>query len=182
MRYKTCLLIFTVLSFTSASNAKVITTVLLNQKTYYVDVYVNNTNAVIWLRTARNMSSMDDINALTLNVRDVIEGTTAGICRAKELYDNGKTIVGCTATIGTAVCMITPVGETGIGTVACITTINYTVAKGLSDCIDGISGQIARFLGYQKEWNDFALARDISGADLVKIIDHAITKACDDVR
>jgi hypothetical protein len=106
----------------------------------------------------------------------------SAICRAKRYYDNGKTVVGCTTTVGSFICAAGAVSSSGATVVVCNGIIVYTTDKGFADCIDGVSSAIASALGNGKEWSEIRAQVGASSGQFITVIDKAIDVACADLK
>jgi hypothetical protein len=173
--------------FNSFVIAQSITNVSFNGKTYYVDlakeVQGSNTNFQIWFRTNQNASSVDDIKMaeLSANTNDIAAYKTR-VCRNKEIFDAGQTIIGCSSIIGSAFCAAATVATDGTLAFVCEATWNYTLSKGAADCFKGIADIVAKNLGKQNEWIALNLVVQLSEPDLAEAISKAIDMMCDDVK
>lgn len=167
---------------TSGQGYKTVGQVRYQGRPYYVVVNVQQGCASVWFRTRPDMSTRDDIKVMDLDVVNLrsLEDATRAICRAKSAYDNGKTIAGCGATIGSGICVATGGGGLS-GVVVCKAVITYTTSKGLADCIDGVGGAIAGLLGREAEWNRYGAAAKLATGQLTEAIVKAIDIACADV-
>jgi hypothetical protein len=164
-------------------NAKIIGTVKLDERRYYIDLLAINNTAQIWLRTSINTCSNEDILLMELEAMNttIIQAEQI-ICRAKKYYNNFKTIIGCTSVLASGVCAIATPSSGGALFTLCSTIFTYTANKGLADCIDGLSSIIARELGKEKEWSLIQIQASISSQQWLKIIDDAIDQACADLK
>ena len=171
------------LSATGQANATVVGTAKFQGKTYYVDVLKCGATATVWFRVKANACSLGDFQAMNLKANNMTMTDAAKlICRAKSVYDGGKTLVGCGATIATGLCAA-GAAPTGGATVAiCSGAIMYTADKGLADCIDGVSGYIASFLGQDKVWAAAGFSAKLAGGQWTGAIDKAIDAACADLK
>lgn len=143
------------ISLLGAQNAqtKCIGTTNLNMKRYYVDVTGFGTYRSVWFRVQKDMCSAGDIRIMDIKVSKTNQQEVAQmICRGKKMLDAGKTILGCGSVVATGICGISSVPTLGGAAAVCFVAIVYMVDKGVADCINGVSGPIASFLGFEKEW------------------------------
>lgn len=152
--------------------------VIINNEEYIITLEKYNGESEIWARTQLGMSNYKDVHIITLEQK-LMEKDDAMqlVCRGKEIYDSGKTIAGCAATIGTGVCIATG-GGAGIGVPVCTATVYYTATTGFVDCISGLTSIISRHFGY----DDFGYAAEqafgsVSAGSIVSV---AIDAACED--
>ena len=176
-------LTITLLLLPFISKSEVITTINYKGQTYFVDVYVAGSSATVWIRVGQYMSSNDDIRAMDIDLSvAAAENVHKTICRAKRVYDDGKMVLGCTATIGTGVCALGAVPTGGTSLLVCTAAISYTVERGLADCLDGVSGIIADYVGTKAAYSTHRAIQAAGDMNLVGIVDNAIDVACADVR
>ncbi len=156
----------------------------MDGKTYYVDLVKNNaTSATVWFRAYPNACSRYDIRGMEL-VGQKLTLRDAGqlICRAKAVYDGGKTVAGCAATVGTGICGVATVPSGGTAAAVCGAVVTYTVSKGFADCLYGISDLIAAKLGYDRDWSLVRFQASVGAGQWATAIDKAIDAACADVK
>jgi len=167
---------------TSISFAKVVATVFYNGKNYFVDVQISGSSASVWFRVNQNSCGTGDFQVMNLSASNptLVSAGTA-ICRAKKVYDNSKTIAGCLAIAASGICAAAAVPSGGATAALCSATFSYTVNKGLADCISGVSGKIANYLGVTP-WVAYATKAGLSAAKWETVINTAIDNACKDVK
>jgi len=119
-----------------------------------------------------------DLSAFKTNLKSA----EVMICRAKSVYDNGKTIAGCMATVATGVCAVAAARTGGADAAVCSAVASYTLTKGFADCISGMGDVIAAKLGYDREWSAVGLGASVSSGQWLGAIDKAIGLACTEVR
>jgi len=166
---------------TSGPGYKTLTTVKYQGKSYFVVLYVQQNSCNVWLRSRPDMSSKDDMKIMEVTVKNFssLDAAAKTICSVKSTYDKGKTLVGCGASVGAGIC----VAGTGPGSaVMCQALISYTTSKGLADCIDGVGGAIANYLGRGEEWDKVRMIGKISTGQFAEAIDKAIDVACTEVQ
>jgi len=161
---------------------RIIQTTRFNGRFYYVDLVAGPTWAEVWFRVAPDKCSYGDIRVISLNIgTKTLAQAQPQICRAKNIFDYGRTIVGCGTTIGTGICVYVIGATGGIGTVVCGGTITYALSTGIADCIYGLSDAIADALGFGYEWRVIRHVTGISPWRLSSIVDLAIETMCQDV-
>jgi hypothetical protein len=144
---------------------------------------ISGRNASVWLRVNPHECGKDDVKVMELKAQNLHVAEAAKLaCRAKEIYDGGKTIVGCAATIGTGVCAVSAVPSAGATAAVCTSTLLYTVDKGVADCLMGVSDAIASSLGYEKEWAIVAAKAAIDTGQFAIAIDKMIDGVCADIK
>lgn len=156
-------------------------TIFYKNKTYYVTVDVRGNKATVWLCTNQYMSTPSDIKIMEVNAENAINmGNTASrlICGAKYVYNQGKKVVGCGATVASGVCIAGAVPSGGATVAVCHTVFVYTADKGLADCVRGTIGGIAKLLGKSQEWNVIRLAAGLSIADWTEAASSSLDMAC----
>jgi hypothetical protein len=175
LTFLTFLLTFTLVK------AYVVGTVTYESKKYYVDVRVEGYSANIWLVQNKNMCTVGDMNVLKLIASNPnYKAAKAKVCRAKSIYDDGKTIAGCTATAMSGVCLAATVASDGATAGFCIATWTYTAKRGLADCVKGVSSKIGNYLGVSK-WSQLAIKAGLTTLKWNDVISTAIDNACEDV-
>ena len=180
---KKVMLVLCVLLFGIDAQAKIVGSAKKDGKKWYIDVLVSKKNATIWLRVKPDMCSIGDIKYMNVTASLSTLGKAGKmICRAKKVYDSGKTIVGCASTVGSLVCGAASASTAGSAAAVCSGVIVYTVNKGLADCVDGLSSAIASALGGEKEWAIVATQASITSGQWTKAIDKAIDIACSDLK
>lgn len=173
--------LFTSLTINFVS-AKVVGKVNYEGKFYFVDILPSGSTAVAWFRLNENSCANGDFKVMKMSVANVAyQVGKAKVCRAKKTYDNGKMIAGCTATLASGACVAAAVGTEGVAAVLCVTTWEYTMVRGLADCVDGVSGKIADYLALSP-WAAYAVKAAIPGATFSKAIDLAIDNMCYEVK
>lgn len=156
-------------------------TVSYKNKTYYVTVDVSTNKAIVWLCTNQYMSTSSDIKAMELTVQSAVDLTkTVGrlICGAKDVFNQGKTVVGCGATFASGVCIVGAVPSGGSSVVVCQAVFTYAKDKGLADCMQGTAGNIARLLGKSEEWNAMRMGASLSETSYIEAISKSLDMAC----
>lgn len=167
----------------AASLAKIAGTTVFKGKTYYVDVAPSGNKAEVWLRQRRDACLKGDIKMVDLRfMKTTLKQAGEIACRYKEVYDNGKTILGCAASVATGVCAVASVPSGGAAAALCSASIVYTFDRGVADCIDGISKLIASKLVGEKEWAVVATQVNVQNGRWSSAIDSAIDLACADLR
>lgn len=168
---------------TSGAAGKMIGKVQYQNRSYYVFIHVQGNYASIWFRVKPDMSTRGDIKVMEITALNFsnIEAAKKAICRAKSTYDNSKALLGCGATIGSGICVATAAPSAGGSLLACQAVISYTASKGLADCIDGVSGAIANYLGKGADWDRMRMGAKIATGQWAEAIDKAIDIACADV-
>ncbi len=174
---------------TGTAKADVIGTTTYKGKTFYVDVQPNGSTADIWFRVSKSACSTGDkhIAQISRSTKAVKKGVTlkdvaSTACTVKEVYDTGKTVAGCAASLTTAACLAAsaPVGETTA--VLCLASLDYTIDKGAADCFFGVSNKVAEWLAGSANWNSFASGYKVGTKQWGDAIDHAIDLACSYVK
>ena len=158
---------------------KEVNTGFMENEYFTLECESNQNYSEIWLRKNPNACSIGDKKLGTINVgfqnSDQVKHL---ICRSKRIFDDGKTILGCTATLGTGVCVVTG-GGAGVGTAACAIVTLYTVNTGFVDCISGLSGEIGKLTGQQGVSETLQIT--MNQASLAGLVSSAIDAACEDV-
>lgn len=171
------------------ARADIVATRVVNGRTYYVDVVKRGDQAEVWLRVQRNASSIGDMKGLTITRRSMTKAATVTltqaaqtVCTVKAAYENGKTILGCAATVTTGVCVVAAVPSGGTSAVVCEALASYTLTKGLADCIDGVSELIVTSLVGDSNWNAYMAGYSLSSAQWSSAINRAIDAGCANIR
>ena len=150
-------------------------------KIYYVDVIISGNAAKVWARTNKNMCSTTDFVLTNLSVsKETLNDAKKKVCRVKKTYDNGKTIAGCAATVGTGICAIVTGATEGSTAILCYSVWDYTVDKGFADCVSGIKDKIADFLGASREWAVYRTAVNVDAGKWKNAISSSIDAMCAD--
>lgn len=168
-----------------SASATVVTTTRLNNKTYYVDVLPSGSSADVWFRTSQYACSPSDIyvakitrGTVKVAAKQAISQAASAFCSLKQVYDNGKTAVGCAATAGTAVCLASSVPTGGTTAVLCTVAVKYTITKGAKDCFLGVSNTVASWLAGERTWAAYAAGYSVGRSSWGNAIDHAIDWGC----
>lgn len=154
-------------------------------KDYYVDVEICNSNAFVWLRTNKDMCSKDDIKVLTIAISlPTYESAMGLICRNKKYYEATKTAVGCMSAVATGACALSLVPSGGTSALLCQASLVYAYDKGIADCIVGFSNTLAEVLAYNEADPIVvaAIKAGVSPAKMIDVFSAAIDKACEDVK
>ncbi len=170
------------LSISFSSLAHIVGSTTFKGKTYFVDVIVSGTSATIWLRTNQNMCTTNDIRVLQLSASNSsLKSAGVTICRAKRVYDAGKTIAGCLSIAASGACAAATVATEGAAAAFCSAVFVYSVDYGVRNCIDGVSNNIANYLG-ASPWASFAIKAGLTTGKFSSVIDTAIDSACQDIK
>ena len=179
---KTILTILLVIFSMTISFAYVVGTTNYNGTQYYVDVQISGNSASVWLIKNKSMCTPNDIKVFNISSSNpTLKSAKEKICRAKSVIDDGKTILGCAATVASGACAAATVASDGATAVFCQATWSYTVKAGLKDCISGVSSKIANYLG-MNGWAALATKAAITGAKWTSVIDTAIGQMCKDAK
>ncbi|MGA2914742.1 MAG: hypothetical protein ABSE89_01815 [Sedimentisphaerales bacterium] len=182
--------ILSILTIAVSAHATSVTTTKYNGKTYTVDVIPSCTTATIYFRVKPNTCSAGDIyigkfalSTIKVKKGQTIKQAAATICTVKNVYDDGKTAVGCAASLGSVACVVggvatAPAGGTGIVAVVCTGTITYTLNSGLKDCVEGVGDKIASYLAGERNWKAFVTGYGIGTGSMTTAIDAGIDLAC----
>lgn len=147
---------------------------------YFIDVQVTGNTAAVWLRYSQNMCSIYDKKVMNLGVSNpTLSNATNTICRAKSIYDSGKTVAGCLSVVASGACAGATVSSGGAAAALCTATWTYAVNTGMGDCVSGVTSQIGNSLGLN-EWVTTAINANLTGAKWSSIISTAMSKACQD--
>lgn len=172
---------------TSTIQAAVISTVNYKSKTYHVDVISKaksgEVSAEIWFRVAKTGTSNQDILIAQLT------GTTKKLkeyanlaCRQKEIFENGKLILGCTSVIGSSFCAVGAVATDGALAFVCASTWKYATEKGAADCVEGVADAVASYLKKQNEWKVIATGANLQDLKFGEAISKSIDYMCEDLK
>ncbi|MBI1926992.1 hypothetical protein HYR99_22460 [Candidatus Poribacteria bacterium] len=157
-------------------------TVQWRGKPYYVDVVTVGQKASVWLRVKPNASSAEDIKILKLEARNMpFDDAMKLVCRAKEVYDSGRTIIGCAATVGSGACIAGAVPSGGATVAVCSASLTYTFDRGLQDCVVGVSDFIAARLIKSSEWPIVAEKAAVDTGQFGDAISRMIDTICADI-
>jgi hypothetical protein len=162
-----------------SAEAATLTQVVVRGRVYYLDVAVAGRKATVWLRVRANASSVADVRAAELSVGSgKFPDPAVALCTAKRYYDGGKTLIGCVASAGALACTAGAVPTGGTVLALCSATVLYAANQGFAACLDGVSGEIARRLGREADWNTVRLLAKVSDAQFIGAIDKAIDLMC----
>ena len=155
--------IICILGVAATVDAASVATTRYMGKTYTVDVLTAGSSATVYFRVKANTCTAGDIyigtltrSTKTVKKNETLRQVAAGLCSIKRTYDTGKMIAGCTATAGSAICLLASVPTGGTTAVLCSASVVYTASSGLKDCVLGVSGAIASYLGHERNWSAFA--------------------------
>lgn len=151
---------------------------LIDGSKYFITLEKYNGKSEIWARHKLMSSHYLDVKIVDLATQVSRKDEAMElICRSKKVLDAGKTIAGCTATIGSAVC-IASAGGAGIGVPVCTAVITYSATAGFVDCVSGLTSLISRYFGKA----DFGYAVEMSAGSLsyTSLVYAAIDAACSD--
>jgi hypothetical protein len=133
-----------------------------NQKTVVQPpVVVNNYTQPYSSITSASQPITSHITPNTVNLRASEDPayTKAGqtlkqaVCGTVKVYDNVKTVAGCTATAASVVCAVAAPLTGFTDTLPCAATYVYTVQGGAMDCVNGIGSAVAG-----KDWDRAAFS------------------------
>ncbi len=132
-----------------SAKAEIIGSGKINGVTYFVDVVHSGTSQQIVLRRFSNAcSSGDIIYADVAGVKTTLGNAARTLCKAKDYYDNGKTILGCTSVAVTVGCATAAVATDGAGAAFCgaamRVSVPYAMRRGAADCVEGLADKIAQ--------------------------------------
>jgi hypothetical protein len=151
-------------------------------KTWYVNVINQNGTGHVWFNQVQDASTDGDFEVMAVTVSNPNTDFLPQICRLKSVIDDGKTIVGCLATIGSGVCAIGAVDTGGATIFVCESVWAYTKSAGLADCVDGLADKLAGVLGIEKEWTQGGIVSNIGGGEIKEAISKSIDLMCQDVK
>lgn len=161
--------------------------VLVNGKTYYLDVATSGAVAQIWFRVSPNACSVGDIKAMNLSAATTKLGKAKQqLCQLKNVYDNGRAVAGCTAIGIAGGCAVAAVATEGAAAAFCAVafepTLSYAFKRGAADCIDGLSDYIAGLLVGDKNWAALETGAAISEKQWRDAINSGIDTVCASAR
>lgn len=165
----------------------VLKTVPVNGKTYYLDITTGGATAQIWLRVSPNACSIGDIKVMNLSASKTTLGRVKkDLCYVKNIYDNGRTVAGCSAVGIAGGCAVAAVATDGAAAAFCAVafepTLNYAYKRGAADCIDGLSDYIAGVLVGDRNWAAFETGASISEKQWKDAINSGIDTVCASAR
>ena len=170
------------LSIAGTSFAKVVTTTKYQGKTYHVDVLTSGLNAEIWFRISPNACSAGDFKVTTVNGRQATLKTARLACSGKKLYDDTKTVVGCSATVASGICGAATVATEGAAAFMCESVWTYTATRGLADCVSGVKDAIAGYLISDVNWSSFQAGKNLGAAKYKGAVSSAIDAMCASIK
>jgi hypothetical protein len=181
--YASFLLVWSII-IAQSSYAEIVNTTNYKGKKYYVDVIRDGANAFVYFRINQNSCSNGDIKVLWLKMQtSTLKKTAKFFCKAKEVYDNGKTIAGCTAVGFSAGCAIATVATDGAAAVYCEAIWAATVKSGaLKQCLSGTADAIASNLIGSQEWNTIQLTTNLSSNKMKEATLKAIDIMCNEIK
>lgn len=187
MHMKLTFLIIGFIFLVNFTKADSVTVVNYLGKEYIVDINKKSSdkNEVfeVWFRLNSNSSTIGDFHVADLSAKiDSYKYYVDYVCRGKKIYDDSKTLLGCSSTVGSVFCAVGTVATDGALAFVCTTTWNYTLETGLEDCLKGTIDILAKYLSLQNEWNALSLLVSMSEPDLQEAISKAIDYMCEDVK
>ncbi|GEM_PF-4268931 len=162
------------------SNAETVDSTYYNGKLYYVDVLTSCAGSEVWLRVKPEMCNLGDVRVMEVKAYAAPPSAVSYVCRAKVYVNAGRTLMGCGSVIGTGLCVAGIIPSGGATLAVCSVSLPYAEITGLRDCVRGIAGIVANFIGRQKQYEEVSLLAAASSADLSWLISAAIDKACTD--
>jgi hypothetical protein len=157
--------------------ANYITTIKYQGKTYYVQVIPSGNQAQVWFRLDPNACNSGDFE-LIVTMQGYLNQTATQVkklvCSGYNLYDSGKTWLDCgSVLLSVATCSGTVTGVAdvvSVGTIAdaCVVSTNYVITKGAKDCIEGVTGIIAKYLGQSNAFSAYQITTATTKTDLIE--------------
>ena len=178
-------IVLSIFVIATTAHATSVTTTKYKGKTYTVDVTPVCDSATIYFRVKANACSVGDIyvgkltrSTKTVKKNETLKQAAATLCTVKNVYDNGKMVLGCAASAGSAVCLLASVPTGGTTAIVCSGAVAFTANSGLKDCVQGVSDKIASYLAGERNWKAFATGYGIGSGSWTSAIDNAIDWAC----
>ena len=168
----------------SLANAEIVTWTYFNGRPYWVDVQPSSNTAQVWFRVRPLSGSYTPGDFPVMRVRASATSYKSAVrtaCHVWQAYDDTKTVIGCASTIGSAACIVATPASGGTAALVCGAVVTYTASKGLTDCIFGVSGRVAEYLGAKPAFRAAAYTAKVGTGNLVGGMEQAIGLACDDV-
>lgn len=176
------LLLMVLFSIATTASAKVVTTTKYQGKTYHVDVVVMGMTADIWFRVSANACSQGDFKVANVNARQATLKAARLACTGKTIYDNSKTVIGCTATVASGICAAATVATDGAAALVCESAWVYTANRGLADCVSGVKDTIASYLMGNANWSSFQAGKNLGAGNYKGAINSAIDAMCASIK